>query len=283
MNSVHPVICGSTRQFILLESWHALQFLLSSALGFRGERIASVRGTVRTSHWTLASNKCLGCHGKDPDNIEGSLDLRSAQGFRAGGDNGVPLVDPNDPHNSPLLLAVHRESDDWSPMPPKEAERLTKEELAWIGQWIEGGAVWPDSARQAEIKAAHQSAWDAELGIPVATSGGLDSDWTNRRYQPDALWAYRSVKKPDVPNGKNPIDWLLAERSPEGLAVAPRADRRTLLRRAVFDLTGLPPTPEQLTAFLDDPRPIRRPLPRSSKPSLRHRITVNGWPSIGWT
>ncbi|MEM7316265.1 MAG: DUF1549 domain-containing protein, partial [Planctomycetota bacterium] len=203
----------------------------------------------------LLREKCLGCHGSDPNELEGSLDLRSSDGLLAGGDSGSPSILPGKPDSSPLYLAAGRDSDEWSAMPPKEAERLSKEQLKWLKDWIESGAAWPDAERQQQIESRYAQEWSTEDGIPVKTSGGLDQAWTDRRYDPAALWAYQPISKPVVATDKNPIDALINQSSPKGLDVAPRADRRTLIRRATFDLTGLPPTPEEVDKFLNDPAP----------------------------
>ena len=96
--------------------------------------------------------------------------------------------------------------------------------------------------------------WADEDGITVKTSGGLSPEWTNRRYKPAGLWAYQPVKRPtmSVSAGQHTIDALLAQRMHS--QPAPRADRGTLLRRATFDLLGLPPTPEEIVAFVSDSR-----------------------------
>jgi cytochrome c553 len=205
----------------------------------------------------LLAAKCAACHGTDADDIEGGLSLASAAGLAAGGDSGTPAVVPGRPEESPLYLAAGREHAEWSPMPPKEAERLTAEELGWIREWIAAGGTWPSAERKAAIVAAHAAAWSAEDGVTVPTSGGLADAWTSRRYKPEALWAYRPVVKPAVPAapaGTQPIDAFIAARLPAGLTVAAPADRRTLLRRVTFDLTGLPPTPAETEAFLGDRR-----------------------------
>jgi hypothetical protein len=205
----------------------------------------------------LLTAKCAACHGADAGKIEGGLSLASGTAASAGGDSGTRAIVPGRPDESPFFLAAAREHDDWSPMPPKEAERLTAEELGWVREWIAAGATWPTTERKQEIMAAHADAWSAEDGVPVRTSGGLSDVWTGRRYKPEALWAYRPVVKPDVPAapaGTQPIDAFIAARLPAGLTVAPPADRRTLLRRVTFDLTGLPPTPEETAAFVDDRR-----------------------------
>jgi len=203
----------------------------------------------------LLREKCLGCHGGDPEEIEGSLDMRSLRGLLQGGDSGEPVVVAGRPDESPLLLAATWNNDDWSPMPPKEAEKLSPKQLASIGDWIVGGAPWPNEAREQEILAANAERWSAEDGVSVKTSGGLGSDWTNRKYKPDGLWAYQPVRKPKLDDEKGTaIDRLLAAKYQEDFHPAPRADRVTLIRRATFDLTGLPPSPEEVEAFVRDPQ-----------------------------
>jgi hypothetical protein len=204
----------------------------------------------------------LVCHGNDPDEIRAGYDMRTLQGTLRGGESGEPAVVPGKPTESPLYLAVTREHDDWSPMPPKENDKLSAEQIDWIKRWIAEGAVWPNEQRLADlVKAAEKNAdkWSAAEGVTVKTSGGLSPDWTNRRYKLSGLWAYQPVKLPEINNtseqqssARHPIDLLLANKMP--CTPAPRADRRTLLRRATFDLIGLPPTPEQIAAFLNDSR-----------------------------
>ena len=179
-----------------------------------------------------------------------------------GGDSGEPALAPGKPQESPLYLAATRTHKDWKAMPPKENDKLTGDQLSAIQQWIAGGAPWPDDARRSEIAKANADQWAAEDGAPVKTSGGLSADWTNRKYKPENLWAYQPLRLVapadfDPRSGaRNPIDLLIEARlSAIGLVPAPLADRRTLLRRATYDLLGLPPTPEEIAAFLGDPAP----------------------------
>jgi|694.fasta_scaffold19791_3 mono/diheme cytochrome c family protein len=205
----------------------------------------------------LLAAKCAACHGPDATVAEGGLSLSSRAAALRGGESGAPAIVPGDAAASPLLRAVRRHDATVSAMPPKETERLSDDEIGWLDAWIAAGAAWPDTARVAAIRAAHEADWTAEDGVKVATSGGLSRDWDERRYAPEALWAYRPVVKPPVPPappGMHAIDRLLALRRPTGLAVAPPADRRSLLRRASFDLTGLPPAPADIADFLGDPR-----------------------------
>lgn len=201
----------------------------------------------------LLQEKCFGCHGKDPAKIKGGLDLRTSQGLLKGGESGQPSVLAGRPSESPLLLSVRRKHEDWEAMPPKEAERLSEEQIQWLHDWVQGGAPMPDGARSEAIIQARKAAWQAEDGMMMPSGGGLNASWDTRRYKPDAIWAYRPVVRPAPPGAGHPVDAFLAARRPAGLADAPAADRRTLLRRATFDLTGLPPTEAETRAFLADP------------------------------
>ena len=230
----------------------------------------------------LLQDKCLACHGNDEAKIKGGLDLRTVAETLAGGDSGKPALVAGQPEQSPLYLAVTRAHDDWEAMPPKEADRLLPEQIGWVKTWITAGAPWPNAAKQKQIAATNHEKWSAEDGIVMKTSGGLSADWTNRRYKPEGMWAYQPVKKPAVPgapvapegekerkrdgekkttavspfpplplapSSANPIDAFLTAKLPAGLTPAPAADARTFIRRATFDLTGLPPTPEEVAAF----------------------------------
>jgi len=215
----------------------------------------------------LLHNKCVSCHGSDAAMREGELDLSDQRSALAGGSSGQPAWIAGQPDSSPLLQAVLRTSEDWSPMPPKEAEALNAEQVSWLKAWLNAGAPWPDTERQAEIAAAYAESWSAEDGITVATSAGLSTEWNQRKYQPAALWAYQPLRKDPQgwlqsaeAQGRNPIDLFLEARLPSGLQVAPEAERTQLIRRATYDLTGLPPTPEEVAAFVADPRPTASAL-----------------------
>ena len=218
----------------------------------------------------LLQEKCLACHGNDEAKIKGGLDLRTRAELLLGGDSDKPAIVSGQPNESPLYLAVTRTHADFEAMPPKEADKLSAEQIDWLKEWITAGAPWPDAAKQKQIAATNHEQWSAEDGIVMKTSGGLSADWTNRRYKPEGMWAYQPVTKPavpvvgpaagragDSPNSPgqrpglqiNPIDAFLAAKLPAGLTPAPAADARTFIRRATFDLTGLPPTPEEVAAF----------------------------------
>jgi hypothetical protein len=206
----------------------------------------------------LFHEKCLACHGNDETKIKGGLDMRMRASTLKGGDSKKPGFVAGKPEESPLYLAVTRKHGGWEPMPPKEADKLYAEQIVWIKDWIAGGAPWPDEARQKQIAKANEVKWSAEDGITVQTTGALSPDWANRRYKPEGLWAYQPVRGPELktwgPGNKerNPIDTLIAAKMPAGLESAPAADARTFIRRASFDLTGLPPSPEEAAEFGTD-------------------------------
>ena len=202
----------------------------------------------------LLAAKCFACHGGDKDKIEGELDLTTRAGMLKGGSTSNAVLVPGDAERSLLFVATTWKNLDLQ-MPPKENDRLTEEQTWSIRDWIKAGAPWPRDERLTAITAA----WAKERadGVLVPTSGGLSEEWTNRRYKPENLWAYQPLRKPAVPANaasSNPIDAFLAAKWAESnLTPAPLADRRTLIRRVTYDLLGLPPTPDEVAAFIDDP------------------------------
>ncbi|MEM9825514.1 MAG: PSD1 and planctomycete cytochrome C domain-containing protein [Planctomycetota bacterium] len=197
----------------------------------------------------LLREKCLGCHGQDPETIEGGIDFRGLQSLVTGGDSGQAGVVPGHPNQSSIYLAAARGEEEFSAMPPKEAEALDPKQLRDLHHWIKTGAKWPSPKRTQEIQAQYAEAWSAEDGVIVPTSGGLDRAWTERRYDPEGLWAYQPLREFEQSRG---IDHWINAAMPGELSPAPRADRPTLLRRATFDLTGLPPSEAQIQRFLSD-------------------------------
>ena len=170
---------------------------------------------------------CIECHG--PDRQESGLRLDSRPGWMKGGDRG-PAIVPGDPENSILLLAV-KHADPNLQMPE---EKLSDADIAAIEKWIREGAV--DPRETAEASSKH-----------------VVSD-------PRTFWSFQPVRDLDPPAVSQP-DWvrtpvdafILAQLDTNGLKPSPRADARTLVRRAYFDLIGLPPTPEQVAAFEREP------------------------------
>ena len=202
----------------------------------------------------LFADKCNGCHGDDPRKIKGDYNMLSREGLLAGGEEiGSDVLVPGDAAKSFLVTAVKWADPDFE-MPPKENDRLSAEQIANVEAWINGGAPWPDAETQSAILAADREREVTEDGVIVGTSGGLDESWTHRRYQPEDIWSFQPVAKPEVPAGApHPIDaFIRAKLKAAGIGPAPRAAPLTLLRRVTFDLTGLPPTPAETRKFLAD-------------------------------
>jgi len=196
----------------------------------------------------LLKDRCHGCHGNKPDKIKGDYDMRTVKSLFAGGESGDAAIVKGHPEESPLYQSVTREHDFFEPMPPKDADALKEKEREWIREWIRGGAPWPKGeAKEAILKESDRLL--AGDGIQVKTSKALDEEWANRRYKPEDLWAYQKVVKPEAPGGSAAIDHLIGKAMPKELEAAPAADARTFIRRATFDLTGLPPTPEEVVDF----------------------------------
>jgi mono/diheme cytochrome c family protein len=180
----------------------------------------------------LARN-CYGCH---TGARSGGLELDSREHLLKGGSRG-PAIVPGDPGHS-LLIAAVRQSDPGLKMPP--GGKLKPEDIELLAEWIKAGAPWPATAKGA-APAAHKYVITAEQR---------------------AFWAFQPVRNPAPPHVKNSrwarteIDrFILAKLEEKGLSPAPAASKRVLLRRATFDLTGLPPTPEETAAFLNDRSP----------------------------
>lgn len=168
----------------------------------------------------LLKSRCYECHSHESGKMKGGLSLDSRSGWELGGDTG-PAVVPGKPEES-LLIRMVRWADDDHQMPPKK--QLPAEEVALLEEWVKSGA--PDPR------------------VQKVNAGG---DW----------WSLRPLAKPPVPAGAaHPLDaFILARLKEKGLTPQPAADRRTLIRRLSFDLLGLPPSPEEVQAFVSDPDP----------------------------
>jgi mono/diheme cytochrome c family protein len=199
----------------------------------------------------MLSEKCLGCHGDPNKKLKGGLDVSTRELLLKGGDEFSDTLVPGSSARSFIMKAVRWEDEDYE-MPPKENDRLTKEQIDELAKWIDAGAPWPSEGRQTEIRLAEQTRKRTKDGIMVKTSGGLADDWTFRRYQPEDIWAFQRLKKPALKNlkGRNLIDVMVgAKLDQAGFKPAPKAKSLTLIRRATLDLTGLPPSPREVFDF----------------------------------
>jgi len=180
----------------------------------------------------LLVQRCEVCHSEAKGKTSGGLALDSREGWRKGGDSGPPIV-PNQPGESLLIRAVMY-GEDGPQMPPEEkGGKLSEAEIAALVQWVKRGAPDPRIAK--------------------ARIGGMTEDEARR------WWSFQPIRPVKPPNlvdkvwPKNEIDrFVLAELAMRELTHSAAADKRTLIRRATFDLTGLPPTPEDVDAFLQD-------------------------------
>ncbi len=178
----------------------------------------------------LLAERCYACHSTAAKKVRGGLTLDRRDAFLKGGDSG-PAVVAGQPDKSLLVKAV-RYHDETLQMPPKG--RLPAREIALLEEWVRQGAAMPGPAA-----AAVSSTIDLAAGRKF---------WSFQPLRPAALPAVRNASWP-----RRRIDtFLLAALEKQGLAPSPEASPRVLIRRAAFDLTGLPPTPEEVDAFAND-------------------------------
>jgi hypothetical protein len=185
--------------------------------------------------------RCQGCHG--PDRQEGGLRLDRPEPIFKGGDTG-PAVVPGRPEESLLVRAVAYDDD--LKMPQKG--KLSGDQIAAIRRWVAIGAPWPAAETSSPVKPARSSVAAAEPSAFTLEERGF--------------WAFRPPADPPIPSVKRD-DWLrstidnfvLAGLESRGLTPAPPADRRSLVRRVTYDLTGLPPSPAEVAAIEADDSP----------------------------
>ncbi len=175
----------------------------------------------------IFKSACYSCHGPEKQKSGYRLDAKSVA--LKGGDIG-PAIVPGNSADSPLIHYVADLVPDL--LMPSKGERLSATQIGLLRAWIDQGAKWPDGAD------------------PLLTKNTADH------------WAFKPMANPPVPKVKktdwvkSPVDaFVLAKLEQKGLSPATAADKRTLLRRVTFDLTGLPPTPEEVSAFLVDKSP----------------------------
>jgi hypothetical protein len=197
----------------------------------------------------LLESKCFACHSQREAKIKGGLDLTSLKSILIGGETSDQILVPGNPQKSLLFTAIQWADPDYE-MPPKENDRLSPKQIEWFSQWIKLGAPWPNSEIQKKYLIEERSELVTKEGIILKTTGGLSEDWTYRRYKPEDVWAFLPIKKTIARSKENPIDFFINERwKQQKITPAPRADFRTLVKRAYHDLHGLPPTPYQIYQF----------------------------------
>lgn len=198
--------------------------LLCAAAGADGPAVEFERDVL-----PILKARCYECHDAKKQTAGYRLDVRS-RALR-GGESGEPAVLPGKSGESELIRRVTHE-DEALRMPPEDSgERLSEKEIATLKAWVDGGAVWPDTLAGEDPKAAGH-------------------------------WAFTPPRRPDLPavtteaRVRNAVDrFVLAKLEAEGLSPSPEADKATLIRRLHLDLVGLPPTPEEVDAFVADESP----------------------------
>ena len=170
----------------------------------------------------ILRKRCFSCHSHAAELMEGGLALDWRSGWETGGSRG-PAIVPGDPDSSLLIRAIRHLDPDFK-MPE---EKLPDDEIAALTQWVQTGA------------------FDDRKAIPIDVIDAQALDW----------WSLKPLAKPEVPGdgAQNPVDAFVQTRLKQaGLTQSPEADRRSLIRRVYCDLTGLPPTPQEVDAFVAD-------------------------------
>lgn len=184
----------------------------------------------------VLADQCYRCHSDAATRVRAGLLLDTKAGLLAGGDSG-PAIVPGEPGRSLLIEAIRYDNPDLR-MPPK-GNKLSDAIIADFVEWIRRGAPDPRvQTAEPAVTAAHDYAPNADH------------------------WAFKPVVQPAVPATRHP-EWcrtpvdnfVLATLEKAGMQPSPAADRRTLLRRVTYDLTGLPPTASEIAAFVNDPAP----------------------------
>lgn len=182
--------------------------------------------------------RCLKCHGGESE-IQSGFNLATREGLLAGGTNGKAVVPGKSPDSRLVRLIRHAEE----PYMPQDAPKLSDAEIGYIADWINHGAPYDESL----LPSSHPA-----------------PNWTNRTVNPKArqFWSYQPLKHPHVPRltgerGATPIDGFIeAALAKKKIELNPQIDRQKLIRRVSFDLIGLPPTPEEVDAFVNDRSPL---------------------------
>ena len=217
-----PALCWMT---ILFVGTH----LVSAEALSKNEELDFFESRIRP----ILIDRCYSCHSVHAEKLKGGLHLDSSEGILRGGEHG-PILVPKAPEKSRLIEALHW-YDDETRMPPKK-----KLESAQIDDFVK---------------------WVA-LGAPLPRSKAIQSATTNANAKGVNHWAFQAPKMNPPPVVKRPawvntpVDAFILHRlEAKGLTPSPVAEKRTLIRRAFYDLTGLPPRPEEVDDFVRDTRP----------------------------
>ena len=200
-----------------------------------------------TEVFPVLKSRCMPCHGDNPEKIKGGLLLDNFANFAKGGDSITDLLKTGKDNIPIFIKIISREVEDLE-MPPKESDKLSREEIGHFRKWIENNTPWPDSSEILKIQNSYSK------GVAIRTSGGLSKEWDNRRYEEEKLWPYRPLQKPGIPADfiGNPIDYFIEKAAKQaGVEVAAIAEPSELIRRISYNLHGLPPQKHLLSKYSD--------------------------------
>jgi len=185
----------------------------------------------------ILAERCYKCHSAQSEKQKGGLLLDSREGILKGGEDGL-VITPGSPEKSKLIEAINYQNPDLQ-MPPKG--KLPDQQIATLTEWVKMGAPWPIT----------------ETGKTATVTTTFDLEKRRREH-----WAWQPIKTQRPPAVKNkswpssaPDCFVLAKLEQNDLHPAPPADRRALIRRVYIDLSGLPPTPEEVNDFVHDASP----------------------------
>ena len=234
-NTIPPLFCRVRTMFRLV-------CLLAIAIPLRAAepKPAFTKSNVDFYKQKVApvlKENCMKCHGDKPEKLSGGLDLRTRASLLKGGDTG-PAAVPGKSKESLLVLAIRHGKEGYE-MPP--TGKMKDEQIEVLVKWVDDGLAFPPDLLGSDN--------------PIAPAKPKITD-EQRKY-----WAYQPVVRPEVPKREpHPVDaFLLAKLSEKNLAPVEGADKRTLIRRAYYDLTGLPPSPAEIDAFVKDTDPAAWP------------------------
>jgi hypothetical protein len=228
----HPVATRRPTPYVLIAQLRGILAtglaLASTWMAAADRALAETMPTFQEGVGRILAQHCVRCHNRHTS--EGGLALDRAESFARGSDSG-PVIVSGQPDESLLWQQV----EGADPAMPKDGPSLTPDQLALLRTWIEQGASWPE-------------------GVELQTPQLADLDW----------WSLKPVHAAPAPASmqrdpwvRTPVDAFILQRlRDQGMTPADEADRRTLARRLYFDLIGLPPSPVELAAFIQDPHPL---------------------------
>ena len=205
----------------------SMAFARARAADEHSEKMAQSLTLFKTDIRAVLTDNCMKCHGGDK--VQSNFNLTTREGLLAGGANGVSVIAGNAKESRLIDYLTHRKQ----PFMPLEQPRLPEEIISKIASWIDLGAAYDRPLGEQAIKRA----------------GPLQITNTDREY-----WAYAPLQT-TFPKGASIDSFIHSKHQEKRLTAAPDAPRSTLIRRLYFDLTGLPPDPAEISAFLADKSP----------------------------